>query len=76
MPLAIWNGPADALLPDGRLIRVGDEIEVTDGDLLSSYWLPVDELEPDPEPAHDAPAPDAAVPPSFQGPAETESDDD
>jgi hypothetical protein len=41
MPLGTWNGPFDALLTSGGVVRVGEQREVTDEDLKSAHWTPV-----------------------------------
>jgi hypothetical protein len=38
MPKARWNGPFDAMLPDRRMVRVGDVIDVPESQLASAHW--------------------------------------
>ena len=55
MPRARWNGPFDARLADGSWLRVGDTLDVTDRQLQSAHWQPVDS----PAAAKTTPAPAA-----------------
>ena len=38
---AIWNGPFAAHMPDGSTLAVGERANVTERDLLSSWWKPL-----------------------------------
>lgn len=38
---ARWNGPFDAQIGPGLILKPGDEYEVTPGDLLSGHWVAV-----------------------------------
>jgi hypothetical protein len=39
---AYWRGPADGDLPGGRILRCGEIYQVTDRDLESAHWEPVE----------------------------------
>lgn len=39
--MAVWNGPFDAEVGIGDIVRRGEEREVSAEDVLSDHWIPV-----------------------------------